>query len=229
MCESMGRDFIGKLNVGSKMIFSPGISMLEDCEGSMMWVGGGTGGDWSVGFTDSDCLFGEKSLRLVTRVTGASAGDLVYCIRYVPVPESLVLVFQGRMAAPVLAKVSAFRVFIDFYIGGKKYTGSVKVEMLTGNVQLRNSAGAYVTVSELGQGYLGNAWLDWKIVVDRETKRYLYVEINGVRSDQSGVLDDAADANGGRAVRAILYVHCALNEPGTVDFDSMYVGSLTEL
>lgn len=225
----MGRDFIAKFNMSSKMAFAPGVSMLEDCEGSMMWVGLGTGADWYVGFSDGTCLFGRKCLRLMTRATDPEVNDYCGAHRDCPLPEAKVLALSGRMAIPIVAKVALVRLYLEWYNGGSKYGGGLQWSSAIKTIGVLNSVGGFTTVDGLGHGLLENSWMEYKVVLDRGTKRYRYVEVNGVRSIQTGLLYETADAENLRLAGTRMYVYTALAEAATVDFDAMYVGSITDL
>ena len=91
------REFQARVPIGSNMMFARGVLLLDDCDGTLGWVASGTGGDDVHAFSTDYAFSGVNSLKLVTRTTGAAAGDTLTVARVVEYPESGLLVYRARV------------------------------------------------------------------------------------------------------------------------------------
>lgn len=219
------RDFLGQFNVSSDLQYTPGIMMLEDCEGSDMWYPAGTAPDYTVTFETAHCLFGTQGLSLKTRATGPAEDDYCSATRWLSYPESKLLILRGRVMLPTQVLVKYAEMYIGYFKPGVFGLCGIRWDVAGKLVRVWTTGGAWTTITGMGFGAMDNSWLDFEIGMDMKANEYKYVMFNGIRAVPTVLPVTGENPSDYRVVYIELQIFAAAAQQTEVVFDSIYVGS----
>lgn len=221
----MPRDFLGQFNVSSDLQYTPGIMMLEDCEGSDMWYPAGTGADYTVTFETAYCLFGTQGLSIKTRSTDPAEDDYCQGTRWLSFPESKLLILRGRVMLPISVRVKDVDMYIGYYKPSVFGLSGIRWDRAAETVSVWTTGGSWTAISGMGFGPMDRSWLDFEIAMDMDSNEYKYVMFNGIRVIPTVLPVTGANAQDYRTVYIELQIRSQGALQAEVVFDSIYVGS----
>jgi len=219
------RDFLGNPLQSAFPQFDPGVLLLDDCDGTFAWVPTGTGGDDVHEYATAAALHGARGLRLKNRTASAAASDYLTVTRKVNQPESKLLVMRVRVAAVDKTKLSSFWIGINERSAFFHYAYKLKWVVNAHWLYYWKSDGSWGAVAGAEFPEDDGVWIDLQLVLDVGKKSYHAVVANGYRVGMVGYAGQNLGVASGRQVDVSMGIVNAINSPGEVYVDLIYVGS----
>ena len=224
----MPRDFFGNYPIVAGLGFSRDVLLLDDCEGTMTWEVGGTGGDDVHEYLAAAAWQGTYGMHLKTRTTGTTVDDYVIAQKLFDWPATDLLVARLRVTPVVVANTKGITITLAADDGSDGYTGAIKLAPAGSKVYYYNSAGAYVELTDLAMTYYALHWLTAELAIDLKAHTYLHVRLNGQEVDLSTSSLQAAGASASRGAYLQLAAIASAAGPGELYADNIVVHQIPE-
>lgn len=166
-------------------MFTRGVTLLDDCEGTLAWSKSGTGSDFSVAYDTAAAFVGLKGLHLATKTTTPAEDDYVRVYRYLEWTETGLLVVRARFASPDISDVKEIHAIITNDDGSFLHQGEVKWDSSDGRVKRRTGSAAWQNTAVLSGALADGQWNSMEIVVDVTEEKWVYVRMFGQKVDLS--------------------------------------------
>lgn len=223
------RDHLGNPFFSGRPEFARGVLLMDDCEGALTWTKSGTAGDSTLSLDAEAAFYGATGMKLVSRTTGAAAGDTIQAYKGVDIPESGLLVFRAKIRCPNTARLDKIDLSAAVYIGATYKEAVLRWDEQLGKLQYKDDTGAFVDLMTGGPNAYQGTWTTMELMIDTRAFRYIRARYNGQVYDLDGInLLSAAAAN----LRQCLLRITASTEtafPVTLHADCIYAGEYEDL
>lgn len=217
----MSRDHFTADLLTDKSAFTRDVLLLDNCEGTCLWTGEGTGADFTADFLAAAARRGLKGLRIKTRVTTPAAGDAVGAYRYFSCPETGVLLLRSWIALPTPGDVAALDFVSAIGHGVTMAYGGIWCNVTAGTTHRIDDTGGYTACPTLDFTWRAGGWHCFEFAVDRRNHNYLFVGVDGARLDLTGIPYFTYAAPPTISSHMLFDVYTAADAPATLYADDM--------
>ena len=180
----MGEEYVRRLMIlGSVPNLGP-VILYDDMEGYFKWVVGGTVGDRVCEKDATECYNDSNSLRIVSRATGATEGDLISAARntYQRAGQRYRLELLHRETGDNDAKLVRFYVYVSD--GTHTHYIDVRYDAVNHKWQYKDTAGDWQDVSGGSQNLHPTGWHRLLLEWDESTQKYIRLVSDGLEVEQ---------------------------------------------
>ena len=169
----MGIEYLRPSLISLQNSISKKVLLLDDCEGTTLFVASGTGDDFSAANHADARYHGSKGLKLLTKETTPAENDYISAFRYVCLPRSGIYSASFRFSLPDASDVKYLQ--FGFYTdkGGYLYYPSLTIYPNTKKFYFTNSAGSDEDVCTTTYSCTDNTFHTIELQINISTAKYV--------------------------------------------------------
>lgn len=183
----MPEPYTGGNVASAELQYSKGLLLFDDCEGTLRWSEGGTGGDTVLAYATVASCFGTNGLHIKTRTTTATDGDTIQLYRYLHTPYSGRAFYRLRFRIPTLATVEKIEFWTEQWKDGQKYRAEFTFWPNTGVFGRQDDGGSDQAITALACVPLPLQWQALQFAIDWKALEYISASLNGVSASLAGL------------------------------------------
>jgi len=183
----MSKPYTQAAGVVSQVPFQESLILYDDLEGLLKWTAEGTGADYAVELSETDCFYGNKSLHLKTRVTDPAANDYTRASRTIPVPSTNFIEASFLFKLSDNSDTSYFDFKIDFEYNLQRIQAGISYRGSSDIWAYINSAGSTVNLTGSDIPVTEDCWHRVKLRINVATGYYDKLTVDNDVFDMSAL------------------------------------------